>query len=358
MPSAGENSENQFNTWSLHAADCVALSGVTKGHAMKLPRREFLHLAAGAAALPAVSRIARAQAYPSRPLRIIVPYPPGGGTDIVARLMGQWLSERLGQPFLIDNRPGGNTNIGTEAVVRAPPDGYTLLVFDTGQTINATYYDSLNFNFIRDIAPVAGIASQTQFMEVNPSVPAKTVPEFIAYAKANPGKLNMASGGNGNIGHVCGELFKMMTGINMVHVPYRGLSPALADLLGGQVQVGFGGVIASIEYIRAGQLRALAVTTSWRSEALPDIPSLSEFLPGYDAADWKGIGAPKNTPPEIIDKLNREINAGLADPKLRARFAELSSPVMPGSPADFRQFIAAETEKWAKVVKFVGIKAD
>jgi tripartite-type tricarboxylate transporter receptor subunit TctC len=325
---------------------------------MKIPRRRFLHLAAGASVLPAVSRIARAQTYPSRPLRIIVPYPPGGGTDIIARLMGQWLSERLGQPFIIENRPGGNTNIGTEAVVRAPPDGYTLLVVDTAAAINATYYDKLNFNFIRDIAPVAGIASQLLIMEVNPSVPAKTVPEFIAYAKANPGKLNMASGGNGNISHVSGELFKLMTGVNMLHVPYRGIAPAVADLLGGQVQVCFVGIIASLEYIRAGQLRALAVTTTSRLEALPEIPSLSEFLPGYEATDWKGIGAPKNTPPEMIEKLNKEINAGLADPKLRARFAELGAAGIPGSPADLGKLIAEETEKWAKVVKFAGIKAD
>jgi tripartite-type tricarboxylate transporter receptor subunit TctC len=326
---------------------------------VKLPhRRNFLHLAAGAAALPVLPRSARAQTYPMRPVRIIVPYPPGGGTDIIARLMGQWLSERLGQQFIIENRPGGSSNIATEAVVRARPDGYTLLVVDTAPTINATYYSKLNFDFIRDIVPVAGIASQPEIMEVNPSVPAKTVPEFIAYAKANPGKLNMASGGNGNISHVAGELFKMMTGVNMLHVPYRGISPALADLLGGQVQVCFGGVIASIEYIRAGRLRALAVTAASRLEALPDIPSLSEFLPGYEATDWKGIGVPKNTPPEIIDKLNKEINAGLADPKLGARFAELGSAVFPGSPADFGQFIAQDTEKWAKVVKFAGIKAD
>jgi len=325
---------------------------------MKLPRRRFLHLAAGAAVLPAMSRIATAQAYPSRPIHLIVPYPPGGGTDITARLMGQWLSERLGQPFIIENRPGGNTNIATEAVVRAPPDGYTLLVVDTAPTINATYFSKLNFDLIRDIAPVAGIASQTQIMEVNPSVPAKTVPEFVRYATANPGKLNMASPGNGNIGHVSGELFKMMTGINMVHVPYRGMGPVLADLLGGQVQVCFGGAISSMDYVRAGRLRALAVTTASRLEALPDIPSLSEFLPGYGATDWKGIGVPKNTPPEIIDKLNKEINAGLADPKLNARFAELGSPVLPGSPTDFGKLIADDTEKWAKVVKFAAIKAD
>ena len=326
---------------------------------MKLPhRRQFLHLAAGAAALLAMSRVGAAQAYPSRPIHVIVPFPPGGGTDLTARLMGQWLSERLGQPFIIENRPGGNSNIATEVVVRAPPDGYTLLAVDSSPAINATYYNKLNFDFIRDIAPVASIAGQTQMMEVNPSVPAKTVPEFIAYAKANPGKLNMASFGNGNISHVCGELFKMMTGVDMLHVPYRGAGPALADLLGGQVQVCFGGVISAIEYIRAGRLRALAVTTASRLEALQDIPSLSEFLPGYEATDWKGIGMPRNTPPEIIDKLNKEINAGLADPKLKARFAELGSPVLPGSPTDFGKLIIQDTEKWAKVVKFAGIKAD
>jgi tripartite-type tricarboxylate transporter receptor subunit TctC len=313
---------------------------------MEIKRRQFLHLAAGSAVLPTMSRIAKAQAYPSRPVRLVVGFPAGGGTDIVARLIGQWLSERLGQPFIIENRPGGNGNIAAEAVVRAPPDGYTLLVVDTSPTINATYYSKLTFDFSHEIVPVASIAGQTQIMEVNPSVPAKTVPEFIAYAKANPGKFNMASFGSGNISHVCGELFKMMTGVNMLHVPYRGAAPALGDLLGGQVQVCFGGAISAIEYIRAGQLRALAV------------PSLSEFLPGYEAVDWKGIGVPKNTPPEIIDKLNKEINAGLADPKLKARFAELGSPVLPGSPADFGKLIADDIEKWGKVVKFAGIKAD
>jgi tripartite-type tricarboxylate transporter receptor subunit TctC len=325
---------------------------------MNFTRRRFLCLAAGAGVLPAVPSIAWAQAYPTRPVRIVVPYAPGGGTDIIARLMGQWLSERLGQQFIIENRPGGNSNIATEVVVQAPSDGYTLLVVDSAPAINATYYNKLNFDFIRDIAPVAGIASQPMIMDVNPSVPVKTVPEFIAYAKANPGKLNMASGGNGNPTHVAGELFKLMTGVNMLHVPYRGGTPAVSDLLGGQVQVCFTSIIASIEYIRAGQLRALAVTTSSRSKGLPEVPSLSEFLPGYEATDWKGMFAPKDTPREIIDKLNKEINAGLADPKLRARFAELSSPVMPGSPADFGHFIVEETKKWGKVVKFAGIKAD
>ena len=325
---------------------------------MKLShRREFLYLAVSAAAIRA-SRIARAQTYPTQPVRIVVPYAPGGGTDIIARLMGRWLSERLGQQFIIENRPGGNSNIATEAVVRAPPDGHTLLVVDGAPAINATYYNKLNFNFIRDLAPVAGIASQPLIMDVNPSVPVKTLPEFIAYAKANPGKINMASGGNGNPTHVAGELFKMMTGIDMLHVPYRGGGPALADLLGGQVQVCFTNIIVSIDYIRVGQLRALAVTTSSRSEALPEIPSLSEFLPGYEAVDWKGMVAPKSASPEIIDKLNKEINAGLAGPNIRARFADLGVTALPGSPADFGKLIAEETKKWAKVVKFAGIKAD
>jgi tripartite-type tricarboxylate transporter receptor subunit TctC len=325
---------------------------------MILRRRKFLHLAAGAMALPAVSRTARAQSYPSRPVRIIVGYPAGGGTDIVARLVGQWLSEHLGQPFVIDNRPGANTNIGTEVVVRAPPDGYTFLVADTAATINATFYEKLSFNFIRDIVPVASIASQPQVMEVYPSVPAKTVPEFIAYAKANPGTINMASSGSGNITHVCGELFKMMTGINLLHVPYRGTGPAVTDLLSGQVQVMFGGLLASMQYIRTGGFRALAVTTTTRSDVLPDIPSLSEFLPGYGADDWKGICAPKNTPPEIIDKLNEEINAALADPKFRARLAEFGGTPLALSPADFRKLIADETEKWGKVIRAAGIKAE
>ena len=325
---------------------------------MKLARRTFLGLTAGSAALPAVSRLVWAQAYPTKPVRMFVGFAAGGGTDILARLIGQRLSERLGQQFIVENRPGGNSNIATEAVVRAPPDGYTLLVVDNSPAINASVYEKLNFNFIRDIAPVASIARAGYVMEVSPSVPAKTVPEFIAYAKANPGKLNMASAGIGGGPHLCGELFKMMTGINLVHVPYRGGAPAVTDLIGGQVQVLFVGLLASTEYIRTGQVRALAVTTATRSEVLPDIPSLSEFLPGYEADDWKGIVAPKNTPPEIIDKLNKEINAGLADPKLKARFAELGSPALPGSPTDFGKLIADDIEKWAKVVKFAGIKAD
>jgi tripartite-type tricarboxylate transporter receptor subunit TctC len=325
---------------------------------MKLPRRHFLHLAAGAAALPVVSRVANAQSYPTRPVRLIVPFAAGGGTDITARVMGQWLSERLGQQFVIDNRPGGGTNIGTEAVVRAPADGYMLLLAGSPAAINATLYDKLNYNFIRDIAPVAGIIRQPFVMAVHPSVPAKTVPEFIAYAKANPGRINMASAGTGAGSHVTGELFKMMAGVDMVHVPYRGAGPALTDLIAGQVQVYFATTVASIEYIRAGRLRALAVTTATRSDALPGIPTVDEFVPGYEASSWYGVGAPKATPAEIIEKLNKEINAGLADPKIKARLADLGGDVLALSPADFGKLIAEETEKWGTVVKFTGIKAD
>jgi tripartite-type tricarboxylate transporter receptor subunit TctC len=325
---------------------------------MKLPRRTFLHLAAGAAALPAVTRIARAQTYPSRPVRLIVPYAPGGATDIVARIIGQWLSERLGQPFVIENRSGGGTNIGTEAVVRAPADGYTLLLCGTANAINAALYDKLNFHFIRDIAPVASVLRAANVLVVNPSVPAKTVPELIAYAKANPRKFNMASPGNGSSNHVAGELFKMMTGVDMVHVPYRSGGPALSDLLGGQVQVMFVTTVLSVEYIKAGRLRALAVTTATRSEALPDIPTVAEFVPGYEASPWWGVGAPKGTPVEIVENLNKEINAGLADPKIKARFADLGGMPLVGSPADFGKHIAEETEKWAKVIQFAGIKPE
>jgi tripartite-type tricarboxylate transporter receptor subunit TctC len=325
---------------------------------MKLPRRTFLQLAAGAAVLPAVSRIAFAQAYPTRPVRIIVGFAPGGTADIIARLMGQWLSERLGQPFIIENRPGGGTNIATEAVVRAPADGYTLLMLSATQAINATLYDKLNFNFIRDIVPVAGTMRVPGIMVVNPSVPANTVPEFIAYAKANAGKLSMASGGIGSAGHISGELFKMMTGINIAHVPYRGGGPALTDLLAGQVQVYFSPMPAAIEYIKAGKLRALAVTTAARSEALPDIATVAEFVPGYEASTWVGVGAPKATPTEIVEKLNKEINAALADPKIKARLADLGGTVLPGTPADFGKLIADETEKWGKVIKSAGIKAE
>ncbi len=325
---------------------------------MKLPRRQFLHLAVGTAACQAVSRTASAQSYPSRPVRIVVGYAAGGGTDIVARLMGQWLSERLGQQFVIENRTGAATNIGTEAVVRAPADGYTLLLAHTANAINATLYEKLNFNFIRDITPVAGIIRVPSVMVVNPSLPAETVPEFITYAKANPGKINMASGGAGGPDHMSGELFKTMTGVNMIHVPYRGLSPALTDLLAGQVQVIFSSLPAAIEYIRAGKLRALAVTTATRFEGAPDIPTVGDVVPGYEASQWYGVGVPKNTPVEIVNKLNKEINAGLANPKLRAQLADLGGRVLPGSAADFGKLIAEETEKWAKVVKFSGAKPD
>jgi tripartite-type tricarboxylate transporter receptor subunit TctC len=325
---------------------------------MKLPRRYFLYLAAGTAALPALARIARAQTYPSRPVRLIVPFAPGGASDITARLVGQWLSERLGQPFVIENRPGGGGNIGTEAVVRAPPDGYTLLLCGTPNATNAALYDKLSFNFIRDIAPVAGIEREPHVMVVNPSVPAKTVPEFIAYAKANPGKLTMASGGTGTPSHVFGELFKMMAGVDMVHVPYRSAGLALTDLLGGQGQIIFPTTVASIEYIRAGRLRALAVTAATRSKALPQIPTVSEFVPGFEATGWYGVGAPKNTPAEIIDRLNKEINAALADPKIKARLADLGGDVLALSPADFGKLIADETEKWRKVIRAANIKAE
>ena len=325
---------------------------------MKLPRRTFLHLAAGAAALSAVSRVAWAQAYPSRPVRLIVPAPAGGGYDLAARLISQVLSERLGAPFIVDNRPGAGTNIGTETVVRAPPDGYTLLLVAAANAINATLYEKLNFNFIRDIAPVATIAGAPNVMVVHPSVSARTVPEFIAHAKANAGKLNMASAGNGTTPHLAGELFKMLTGVDMVHVPYRGGGPALTDLLGGQVQVYFGPMPPSIEHIRSGKLRALGVTSARRSQALPDIPSVSDFVPGYEASQWYGIGVPKNTPSEIIDKLNKEINAGLGDLKMKARLADLGGTPLVGSPADFSRLIAEDTEKWAKVIKFAGIKLE
>jgi tripartite-type tricarboxylate transporter receptor subunit TctC len=325
---------------------------------MKLPRRQFLHLAAGAASVPAVSRVAWAQAYPSRPVRLIAPFAPGGSSDIIARLMGQWLSERLGQPFVIENRLGGGGNIGAEAVVRASPDGYTLLMAGGNNAINATLYDKLNFNFIRDIAPVAGIERHPYVMVVNPSVPAKTVPEFIAYAKANPGKISMASAGSGTPSHVSGELFKMMAGVDMVHVPYRSGGPALTDLLGGQVQIMFPTTVSSIDYIKTGRLRALAVTTATRSDALPDIPTVGEFVAGYEASAWLGIGAPKATPVEIVDKLNKEINAALADPKLKAKLADLGGTALAGSPADFGKLIADDTEKWGKVVRAANIKAD
>jgi tripartite-type tricarboxylate transporter receptor subunit TctC len=306
----------------------------------------------------AVSRVARAQTYPSRPVRVIAGYPPGGGADIVARLIGQWLSERLGQPFVIENRPGANTNIATEAVVRAPADGYTLLLITLANAINASLYDKLNFKFMRDIAPIAGIIRVPNVMNVNPTVPAKTVPEFIAYAKVNAGKVNFASGGNGGGSHVIGELFKAMAGVDIMHVPYRGDAPALTDLIAGQVQVAFPTVPVSVEYIRAGKLRALAVTTAERLEALPELPTVGEFVPGFEASSWFGLGAPKTTRPEIVDRLNREMNLALADPKMRARLALLGGTVLPGSAADLGKLISDETKKWAEVVKVAGIKAE
>ena len=325
---------------------------------MKLPRRNFLHLAAGAAALPAVSRLARAQDYPARPVRLIVGFAPGGTTDITARLIGQWLSERLGQQFVIENRTGAATNIATEAVVRAPADGYTLLLVTASNAINATLYYKLSYNFIRDIAPVAGIIRYPLVMQVNPSFPAKSVPEFISYVKSNPGKISYGSGGIGTSIHVASELFKMMAGVDMIHVPYRGGAPAMTDLMAGQVQVVFNPVPESMEFIRAGKLRPLAVTTATRSEVLPDVPTVGDFVPGYEASALQGIGAPKETPAEIVDKLNKEINAGLVDPKLKARFSDLGAAAFPGLSSDFAKFIATETEKWGKVVKFAGIKAD
>jgi len=325
---------------------------------MRLCRRQFLHLAAGATTLPAVCRIARAQIYPTRPVRIIVGFPAGGVTDITARVTGQWLSERLGQQFVIENRPGAATNIATEAVIRAPADGYTLLLANATNAINATLYERLNFDFIRDVVPIASIVETPFVMVVNPSFSAKTVPEFIEYAKANPGKLSMASAGSGSAPHVAGELFKMMADINMPHVPYRGDAPAITDLIGGQVQVYFATMGGSIEYIRGGKLRPLAVTTTTRSAALPDIPTMADFLPGYEATAWLGLVAPKNTPAEIAEKLNKEINTALADPRTKARFAELGLTVLPGSRADFEKLIANDIEKWAKVIKFAGAKPD
>jgi tripartite-type tricarboxylate transporter receptor subunit TctC len=325
---------------------------------MKLPRRRFLHLAAGAAVLPAATRVASALNYPTRPVRIIAPTAPGGAPDILARLIGPWLSGRLGQPFVVENRPGGGSNIGTEAVVRAPPDGYTLLLVSTTNAINATLYDRLNFDFLRDIAPVAGIINLPLVMVVNPSVPAKTVPEFIAYARANSGKINLGSPGIGTPPHVAGELFKMMAGVDMVHVPYRGGGPVMTDLLGGQVQVLFGSTSLTIEQIRAGKLRPLAVTTATRWEGLPDIPTVDDFVSGYEASVVVGLGAPRKTPAEIVDTLNKEINAALADPNMKARLADLGGTVLAGSPADFGKLIAEETEKWGKVVKFSGAKPE
>jgi len=323
---------------------------------MKLPRRQFLRLAAGAATLPALSRLARAQAYPSRPVRIIVGGPAGGGIDITARLVGEWLSTRLGQQFVIENRPGANSNIAAEAVVRALPDGHTLFLVTPANAINATLYENLSFNFIRDIAPIGALMRVPLVVVVNPSFSAKTVPEFIAYAKANPGKVNMGLGGAAGVDHMAGALFMMKTGVNMTLVPYRGLSLALTDLLGGQVQVIFSSIPAAIQYIRAGKLQALAVTSAVRAEALPDLPTVGEFVPGVEASQWYGIAAPKGTRAEIVDRLNKEINAGLADPKMKARLAELGGMVLAGSPADFAKLIADETEKWGKVIRVANIK--
>jgi tripartite-type tricarboxylate transporter receptor subunit TctC len=324
---------------------------------MKLPRRRFLQLAAGAFALPAAVRMARAQAYPTRPVRCLVGYAAGGGTDIFVRLLGQSLTERLGQPFIIENRAGAAGNIATDAVVRAPADGYTLLGTDAAAAINATLYDNLNFNFIRDIA-VVGIIRGPLVMMVHPSVPAKTVPEFIAYAKANPGKISMASAGTGNPTHLAGELFKVMTHVDMIHVPYRGAGPAITDLLGGQVQIYFGSVPAAIEHIRAGKLRVLAVTTAERFAELPDVPTVADFVPGYQASQWFAVGLRKSTSAEIVDELNREINAVLTDAKMKVRLADLGTTAFPGSPADLAGFVAEETDKWGKVVKISGAKPE
>jgi tripartite-type tricarboxylate transporter receptor subunit TctC len=323
-----------------------------------MKRRTFLHLAAGVAALPAFSPIARAQTYPTRPVRIVVGFPAGSTSDIVARLIGQWLSERFSQPFVIENRPGAGTNIAAEVVAKSPPDGYTLLLVAAANAINVTLYDTLNFNFIRDIVPVARITDTPLVMEVNPALPMKTVPEFITYAKGNPSKVNMASAGNGTVQHVAGELFNIRTGVELRHVPYRGSPQALTDLLGGQVQVMFDTLPSSIEYIKASKLRPLAVTTAVRLEVLPDIPTVAEFVPGFGASGWTGIGAPKNTPAEIIDKLNKGINAALADPRLRAKLYELGGMLVPGTPADFGRFIADETEKWSKVIRAANIKPE
>jgi tripartite-type tricarboxylate transporter receptor subunit TctC len=325
---------------------------------MKLPRRKFLHLAACAAALPAVSRIGWTEAYPSRPVRLVTGFAAAGGSDVVARLIGQWLSERFGQSFIIENRPGAGGNIGTESVVRAPPDGYTLLLVTFANVVNASLYKKLNFNFIRDISPVAGLMRVPDLMAIHPSVPARTVPEFIAYAKANAGKITMASAGNGSSGHLAGELLKMMVGISLVHAPYRGNGPALTDLLGGQVELMFPTSPSVVEYVKSGRLRGLAVTTASRSETLPDLPTVSEFVPGYEVSGLYGIGAPKGTPAEFIATINKESNAALANPKMKARFVDLGGIVIPGSPADFGKVIVEDTEKWAKVIEAANIKIE
>jgi tripartite-type tricarboxylate transporter receptor subunit TctC len=325
---------------------------------LKLPRRNFLRLAAGATALPAMTRLAKADSYPSRPVRLVVGFPPAGTTDIGARLIAQWLSDHLGQQFIVENRPGGGSSIAAEYVVRSPADGYTLVLSTVANAINTSFYQNLSFDFARDIAAVGNLFRVPLVMEINPSLPVKTVAEFIAYAKANPGKITLASAGTGTSGHISAELFAMMAGIKMVHVPYRGAGPALVDVIGGQCQVIFDLLPSSIGYVRAGSTRALAVTTIARSEALPDIPVLADFVPGYEASAWIGIGAPRDTPAEIVDRLNQTINAGLADPGMKARFAELGGTAAPGTPAEFGAFIASETEKWSRVIKFANIKAD
>jgi tripartite-type tricarboxylate transporter receptor subunit TctC len=325
---------------------------------MEICRRRFLHLTTSAVAMPAVSRIAKADTYPSRPVHLIVFYAAGGGNDIIARLVGQRLSERLGQAFVVENRPGGGGNIGTELVVKAAPDGYTLLLSSTANTVNTTLYEKLDFDFLRDIAPVGSISRDPNILVVNQSVPAQSVPEFIAYAKSNPGKLNYASAGIGSSQHMSGELFKLMAGVEMTHVPFRGTAPALTALLGGQVQAMFASMPATVEHIRSGKLRALGMTITTRSDVFPDVPCISEFLPGYDASVYYGICAPKNTPAEVVERLNKEINAGLVDPQLKAKLSDLGSMPLPGSPADFGKFLANETAKWAKVVKFANIKAE
>jgi tripartite-type tricarboxylate transporter receptor subunit TctC len=325
---------------------------------MRIPRRRFLHLAAGAAALPTLSHGVRAQAYPSRPVRWVVPFPPGGPAEILARLFGQFMSERLGQPFVIENRPGAGGNIGTEAVVHSPPDGYTILLVTTANAINASLYERLNYNFIRDIAPVAALIRVPAVLEINPMVPVDSVPAFIAYGKANPGRLNMASAGSGTIQHVAGEMFKMMTGVSLQHVPYRGQAPALTDLIGGQVQVMFDSLPASIEHIRAGKVRALAVTTAARSDVLPQLPSVRDFVPGFEASAWYGVAMPANTPQINIDKINKEINAAFADPRIKSQLLDLGGTILAGSAADFAKLIADETEKWSKVIRAANIKAE
>ncbi len=324
---------------------------------MKLPRRQFLSLTVGAG-LTAVPQIAGAQTYPTRPVHWVVGFPPGGTTDITARLIGQWLSERLGQPFVIENRPGASTNLATEEVVRAPADGYTILQVTTSNAINATLYSKLSYNFINEITMVAGLVSSPLVLEVYPALPVHTVPEFIAYAKANPGKLSLASFGTGTISHLASELFKVAAEVELIHIPYRGSSPLLIDLLGGQVQVAFDNLPASIEHIKSGKLRALAVTTAMRSPVLLDVPSLAEFLPSFEANAWSAVGAPKNTPAEIVDKLNTEINMALADPRIKARLADLGATPLTGSAAYFDRYVAAETEKWAKVIRAMNLKAD